>query len=112
VPKTSNSIFVIAMNQAKYDSLPPDLKAVIDANSGIELSKHIGKVFDGTTEGGKKLARDADGVFDTLSPAEYDRWVKATDGGREGMGRRGQREGRERPGAARRREGADQKHGG
>ena len=79
VPKTSNSIFVIAMNQAKYDSLPADLKAVIDANSGIELSKHIGKVFDGTTEGGKKLARDANGVFDTLSPAEYDRWVKATE---------------------------------
>jgi TRAP-type C4-dicarboxylate transport system substrate-binding protein len=79
VPKTSNSIFVIAMNPAKYDSLPPDLKAIIDANSGIELSKHIGKVFDGTTEAGKKLARDAGGVFDTLSPAEYDRWVKATD---------------------------------
>jgi TRAP-type C4-dicarboxylate transport system substrate-binding protein len=79
VPKTSNSIFVIAMNPAKYDSLPPDLKAVIDANSGIELSKHIGKVFDGTTEGGKKLAREANGVFDTLSPAEYDRWVKATE---------------------------------
>ena len=79
VPKTSNSIFVIAMNPAKYDSLPADLKAVIDANSGIELSKHIGKVFDGTTEGGKKLAREANGVFDTLSPAEYDRWVKATE---------------------------------
>jgi len=79
VPKTSNSIFVIAMNPAKYDPLPADLKAVIDANSGIELSKHIGKVFDGTTEGGKKLARDAGGVFDALTPAEYDRWVKATD---------------------------------
>ena len=77
--KTSNSIFVIAMNPAKYDSLPPDLKAVLDANSGLELSKHIGKVFDGTTETGKKLAREANGVFDTLSPAEYDRWVKATD---------------------------------
>jgi TRAP-type C4-dicarboxylate transport system substrate-binding protein len=79
VPKTSNSIFVIAMNPAKYDSLPADLKAVIDANSGIELSKQIGRIFDGTTEGGKKLAREANGVFDTLSPAEYDRWVKATE---------------------------------
>jgi TRAP-type C4-dicarboxylate transport system substrate-binding protein len=77
--KTSNSIFVIAMNPAKYDSLPADLKAVIDANSGIELSKQIGRIFDGTTEGGKKLAREANGVFDTLSPAEYDRWVKATE---------------------------------
>ena len=79
VPKTSNSIFVIAMNPAKYDAMPADLKAILDANSGLELSKHIGKVFDGTTEAGKKLAREANGVFDTLSPAEYDRWVKATD---------------------------------
>jgi len=80
VGKMSNSIFVIAMNQAKYDSLPPDLKKVIDANSGIEFSKQIGKIFDGTTEPAKKLAAAAGGVFDTLSPAELDRWTKATDG--------------------------------
>jgi TRAP-type C4-dicarboxylate transport system substrate-binding protein len=79
-PKMSNSIFVVAMNQAKYDSLPPDLKKVIDANSGIEVSKMIGKAFDETTEPAKKLAREANGVFDTLSPAEYDRWQKASDG--------------------------------
>ena len=79
-PKMSNSIFVVAMNQAKYDSLPPDLKRVIDDNSGIEVSKAIGKAFDETTEPAKKLARDAGGVFDVLSPAEYDRWQKATEG--------------------------------
>ena len=80
VPKMSNSIFVIAMNPAKYDSLPPDLKKVIDANTGPEWSKQIGKVFDGTTAGGRKLAAEAGGVFDTVSTAEYDRWVKATEG--------------------------------
>ena len=77
--KTSNSIFVIAMNPAKYEALPADLKAVIDANSGLELSKHIGKVFDATTEPAKQAAREANGVFDTLTPAEYDRWVKANE---------------------------------
>jgi len=80
VPRMSNSIFVIAMNEAKYNSLPPDLKKVIDDNSGLDWSKQIGKVFDGTTEPAKKLARDAGGVFDTLSPTEYDRWQKATEG--------------------------------
>jgi TRAP-type C4-dicarboxylate transport system substrate-binding protein len=77
--KTSNSIFVIAMNQAKYDSLPPDLKKILDANTGLEFSKQIGKVFDGTTEAGKKLAREANGVFDVLTPAEYERWQKVTE---------------------------------
>jgi len=76
----SNTIFVIAMNEAKYNSLPPDVKKVIDANSGLEWSKQIGKVFDGTTEPAKKLAAAANGVFDTLSQAEYDRWQKATEG--------------------------------
>ena len=80
MPKLSNTIFVIAMNQAKYDSLPPDLKKVIDANSGLETSKTIGKAFDETTEPAKKLARDNNGVFDVLSPAEYDKWQKAGDG--------------------------------
>jgi TRAP-type C4-dicarboxylate transport system substrate-binding protein len=78
-PKMSNSIFVIAMNPAKYDSMPADLKKILDANTGLDFSKQIGKIFDGTTEGGKKLAREANGVFDVLTPAEYDRWQKATE---------------------------------
>ena len=57
VPKMSNSIFVIAMNQAKYDSLPPDLKKVIDANTGLEWSKQIGKIYDGTTEARARSSR-------------------------------------------------------
>ena len=80
VPRMSNSIFVIAMNEAKYNSLAPDLKKVIDDNSGLGWSKQIGKVFDGTTEPAKKLAVAAGGVFDTLTAAEYERWVKATEG--------------------------------
>jgi TRAP-type C4-dicarboxylate transport system substrate-binding protein len=79
LPRMSNSIFVIAMNEAKYNSLPADLKKVLDANSGLEWSKQIGKVFDGTTAPGRKLAAGAGGVFDTLSQAEYDRWVKANE---------------------------------
>ncbi|QHE85870.1 TRAP transporter substrate-binding protein [Hydrogenophaga sp. BPS33] len=36
--------FVMGMNKAKYASLPPDLKAIIDKNSGIETSGWLGKV--------------------------------------------------------------------
>ena len=42
--------FVLAMNQQKYDAMPDDLKAVIDANSGLEFS-----IFAGGTQA------DADG---------------------------------------------------
>lgn len=36
--------FVLAMNKAKYDALPPDLKKVIDAHSGADTSAWLGKV--------------------------------------------------------------------
>ena len=36
--------FMMVMNKAKYASLPPDLKAVIDKNSGIETSAWLGKI--------------------------------------------------------------------
>ena len=79
VPRMSNSIFVIAMNPAKYDWLPADLRKVIDANSGLAWSAQIGKVFDGTTEPAKKLAVAAQNVFDTLSPAEYTKMQAAAE---------------------------------
>ncbi len=78
-PKMSNSIFVVAMNQAKYDSLPPDLKKVIDNNSGLETSKHIGELFDATTAPSRKIAEQYNDVFTTLTPAQYEKWKTATE---------------------------------
>ena len=36
--RSTTSIFIWAMNKAVYDGLPDDLKAVIDANSGLMAS--------------------------------------------------------------------------
>jgi TRAP-type transport system periplasmic protein len=78
-PTMSNSIFVVAMNQAKYDSLPPDLKKVIDANSGAAASQWAGKIWDGTIAPARKSALEHKAVINVLTPAEYDRWKKATE---------------------------------
>ena len=78
-PKMANSIFVMAMNLNKYNSLPPDLKKVIDQNSGIEVSKWAGKIFDGTREPARKIAKARKNTFNTVTEAEYRRWVKATE---------------------------------
>ncbi len=76
----SNTIFVMAMNQAKYDSLPPDLKKVIDANSGLATSAWAGeKGWDASVEPHRKLAKDRGNTFFTLSEAEVQRWMKATE---------------------------------
>jgi TRAP-type C4-dicarboxylate transport system substrate-binding protein len=77
--KHSNAIFVFAMNQKKYDSLPADLKKVIDNNSGREVAKWVGKIWDDGAMVSRKMAVDRKNTINTLSEAEYARWVKATD---------------------------------
>jgi TRAP-type C4-dicarboxylate transport system substrate-binding protein len=75
-PALYSAVFVFAMNQAKYDSLSPDLKKVIDANSGAQLSQQIGKIWDDSQAAGRKAARDRGNTFTTIGTAELDNWVK------------------------------------
>jgi len=62
--------FVMAMNKAKYESLPPDLKKVIDANSGMATSAWLGKVQQGGDPAGRKSASDRGNTIFTVSAAE------------------------------------------
>jgi TRAP-type C4-dicarboxylate transport system substrate-binding protein len=76
----SNTIFVVAMNEAKYEGLPPDLRKVIDANSGIAASRWAGQVWDATVAPARKLAVDRGNTINVLTMPEFERWRKATDG--------------------------------
>lgn len=40
-------VFMFAMNKDRYESLPDDLRAVIDANSGLNIATMAGAGFDG-----------------------------------------------------------------
>ena len=62
--------FVMAMNKAKYNSLPPDLKKVIDANSGLETSGWLGKTQQAGDAAGRKAASDRGNSIFTVSPDE------------------------------------------
>lgn len=77
-PKFANSIFAFVMNKAKYDSLPPELRKVIDDNSGPEVSAWAGKGFDVVVGPNHKLATDHGNVVNVLSAAEMQRWEKVT----------------------------------
>lgn len=79
-PKFANTIFVMAMNPAKYDSLPADLKKIIDNNSGLAASAWAGeKGWDAAVAPHSKLARDRGNSFYSLPQAEFQRWIKATE---------------------------------
>ena len=62
--------FVMAMNKAKYDSLPADLKKVIDANSGIETSAWLGKVQQDNDIPGRAAAVERKNTIFTVSAEE------------------------------------------
>jgi TRAP-type C4-dicarboxylate transport system substrate-binding protein len=78
--------FVLAMNKAKYESLPDDLKKVVDDNSGLEFSVFAGGTqadADGPAReqaedlGNNIITVDAAGVEEwrTLAQPIYDEWI-------------------------------------
>jgi len=72
------AVFTLAMNQAKYDSLPPDLKRVIDQNSGLAAAKAFGKQWDASAPPARKLAVDRGNTFYVVPASELAGWDKAT----------------------------------
>ena len=76
----SGEQFEILFNKAKYDGLPPELKKVIDANSGPEPSAWVGKVFVEDITPGRKAAEARKNTFYSLPAAEVKRWEALADG--------------------------------
>ena len=62
--------FVMGMNKARYQSLPPDLRKVIDANSGIETSAFLGRVQQLGDAPARKQAAERGNRIHTLGLAE------------------------------------------
>jgi len=88
-PAIYTSTFMFVMNKARYDSLPADLKKVIDANSGADLSASIGAAFLKADADGKKLTKgNATNVIPKAELAQWkavgqkvtDAWVSEMDG--------------------------------
>ena len=86
------STFLFAMNRDRYDALPDDLRAILDARSGPAIAQEIGRVWDTfepqamalAAESGTvtRLSAQADAAFDAAAVAVAERWVAemAADG--------------------------------
>jgi len=66
--------FAFSMNKASYDKLPPDLKKVIDANSGQVAAAMFGKAMDDGDKAGREIAVKAGNKITELELAEVQRW--------------------------------------
>lgn len=73
-PAFYTSTFMFVMNKDKYASLPPDLRKVIDANSGQAYSGQIGKIFVAADAEGKKvIPKDS---INVIPRSELESWKK------------------------------------
>lgn len=68
--------FVLTMNKPKYDSLAPDLKKVIDANSGMATSAWLGKTQQSNDAAGRKTAVDRGNTIYQFTAAQREEFVK------------------------------------
>ena len=75
-PALYTTTFVMAMNKAKYDGLAPDLKKVIDANSGLATSAWLGKTQQGNDVPGRKTAVDRGNTLYTFTAEQTQEFVK------------------------------------
>jgi TRAP-type C4-dicarboxylate transport system substrate-binding protein len=85
------AVFLLAMNKERYEGLPDDLKAIIDANSGMAIAEEVGNVWDGIEEGGQKLQLESGGEivklsaeakagFDERGAQIVERWIEEVGG--------------------------------
>jgi TRAP-type transport system periplasmic protein len=75
-PALYTTTFVMAMNKAKYDGLAPDLKKVIDANSGLATSAWLGRTQQGNDPLGRKAAVERGNTIYQISAADRQEFIK------------------------------------
>jgi TRAP-type C4-dicarboxylate transport system substrate-binding protein len=70
------SNFLVAMNRSRYERLPENLRKLIDATTGLEMSLQGARTYDDQNDAGVAAARKEREVI-TLDAAERKRWLDA-----------------------------------
>jgi TRAP-type transport system periplasmic protein len=78
-PTLYTASFFLAMNKPKYQSLPADLKAVLDRNSGLSFASFAGNMWDTEAVRIRGMVAQRGNTIIQLDNAEKQRWIKATE---------------------------------
>jgi TRAP-type C4-dicarboxylate transport system substrate-binding protein len=68
---------VLVMNKAKYEALPDDLRAIVDAESGAKLSEMAAQIMWDMDAPGRAIAEKAGNTITQLDATEVARWKDA-----------------------------------
>ncbi len=77
MPALYTAIFLYAMNRKTYDGLPPELRKVIDDNSGLALARELGALWDASAPAARKQATDRGNVINVVPATEVANWDRA-----------------------------------
>jgi len=77
-PTLYTASFFLAMNKAKYDGLPADLKVAIDKNSGMKFAELAGNMWDDAGALVLERVKKRGNTLTTISEEEKAKWIKAT----------------------------------
>ncbi|MGA8156310.1 MAG: TRAP transporter substrate-binding protein [Rhodoplanes sp.] len=75
-PGVSSASFAVVMNPAKYESLSPELKALIDKTTGPAAAENFGKMWDEAEVSGKKNLQSKGVEITVMPPAELAKMKK------------------------------------
>ena len=78
VTRINTSTFMFVMNRARYDALPPNLQKVIDNNSGLNIARWVGEIWDEAELRGVSLSAET-GQIVSIPPSEVAKLRKATE---------------------------------
>lgn len=70
--------FFLAMNRATHEGMPEDLRAVMDANSGMAFAQLAGSMWDTEAVNVRQMVADRGNAIIELAPEEKARWIEAT----------------------------------
>jgi len=77
-PTFYTATFMLAMNRPKYESLPDDLRKVLDEQSGMALATEAGKMFDDIGAQISEMVKKRGNTISAISEDEKARWIQAT----------------------------------
>jgi TRAP-type transport system periplasmic protein len=71
--------FFLAMNKAKYESMPPELRAIMDKNSGMAFATRAGNMWDEAGALVRDMVEKRGNTISAISEEEKQKWIKACE---------------------------------
>jgi TRAP-type transport system periplasmic protein len=68
------SVFILAMSRKAYTNMPPELRQVIDENSGMKLAAELGRLFDDFETRGREAYDGSGGTVTFIKGEQYEAW--------------------------------------